>query len=240
LPSRLLKALLPAFILLLACDHGPDVNEFNYEPEVNLFALLLLNSQQTIIRLEETSRSMDPLPDDRGIAGAELSIQGGEQRVAYRHQGGGIYAEEGEKLRLIPGVTYKLLALLPDGRRVEAECTMPVPPDIIAPAEQERVEAYASLPISWRGEQGTPGYIVSVRGITSGHNAETKTDSTAVDFFPFYLAQPDRYVLKVAAVDRNYNEYLRVQEDEVPIWRVRGGIGVFGAMAWDEHVIIAQ
>jgi len=41
-------------------------------------------------------------------------------------------------------------------------------------------------------------------------------------------------------VDRNYNEYLRVQEDEVPIWRVRGGIGVFGAMAWDEHVIIAQ
>ncbi len=227
-------------LLLLACDHGPDVNEFNYEPEVNLFALLLLNSQQTIIRLEETSRSMDPLPDDRGIAGAEISIQWVEQQVVFRDQGDGRYAEEGEKLRLVPGVTYELLALLPDGRRVEAECTMPVPPEIIAPVDQERVEAYASLPISWLGERGTPGYIVSVRGNTSGHSAEAMTDSTAVDFFPFYLAQPDRYVLKVAAVDRNYNEYLRVQEDEVPTWRVQGGIGVFGAIAWDEHVIIAQ
>ncbi len=227
-------------LLFLACDQGPDVNEFNYEPEVNLFALLLLNSQQTIIRLEESCRSMDPLPEDRGIAGAEVVIQGDDQRVFFRDQGGGRYAEEGEKLRLVAGVTYELSVLLADGRRVEAECTMPAPPGIVSPADQERVAAYASLPISWRGDDGTPGYIVSMRGSTSSHSAEVRTDSTAVDFYPFYLAQPDRYTLKVAAVDNNYHEYLRTQEEEIPLWTIQGGIGVFGAMAWDERVIIAQ
>jgi hypothetical protein len=227
-------------LMLSGCDEGPNVNEFNYEPEVNVFALLLLNSGQTIIRLEESCRAIDPLPENRGIADAEVTISAEDQRVAYVDQGGGLYQEAGEKLRLVPGMTYELAVNLKDGRRVEARCIMPAPPVIRRPADQEHVAAYESLPVSWEEAPGVQHYWVSVRGNMYSYNAEVKADSSAIDFYPFYLAQPDIYVLRVAAVDRNYHDYALTNSEEQPVWHITGGIGVFGALAFDERIIIAQ
>jgi len=141
---------------------------------------------------------------------------------------------------LAPGVTYKLTVRLPDGREVEASCTMPAPPRITSPSDQGRVEAYESLQVSWVCDDPAPRYMVSLRGNINGYSAEASTDSLQMDFYPFYMAQPDIYVLKVASMDRNYYEYSRMADDEEPIWYVRGGIGVFGAMAYDQRVIIAE
>ncbi len=232
--------MLAAALLLAACGGGPDVNEFNYEPEINVFALLLYNSGQTVIRLEESYRALDRVPEDRGIAGARVTIKGADQEVAYVDQGGGRYAEAGKILRLEPGATYLLTISVPDGREVAAQCTMPAPPRLIAPADQQHIAANDALPVVWQSESPEPHFLVNVRGNIHAYSAEVMTDSTATDFYPFYLAQPDIYVLKVAALDRNYYDYLRMRDEEEPLWHIRGGIGVFGAIAYDERVIIAE
>ncbi len=226
--------------LLAGCDPGPNVNEFNYKPEVNVFALLLLNSDQVIVRLENTYRALDSVPADRGIADATVVISAKDQQVSFVHHGEGLYAERSERLHLAPGTIYQLVIQLADGRRVEGECTMPAPPLINSPAEQQQVPAYSSLSVSWHSEAPAPRYAVSVRGNINGYHAEAYTDSLQMAFYPFYLAQPDIYILKVAAMDRNYYDYLRLSEDDVPVWHIRGGIGVFGAIASAQRVIIAQ
>ena len=81
---------------------------------------------------------------------------------------------------------------------------------------------------------------MSVRGNMHAWNAELMSDSTAIEFYPFYLAEPDIYVLKVAALDRNYYDYMRMRDDEEPVWHIQGGIGVFGAIAFDERIVLAE
>jgi len=240
LPSRLPLGVLAAALLLAACSNGPDVNEFNYQPEINLFGLLIYNSGQTIIRLEETYRAMDRVPADRGIAGAQMIISGAGQAVTFTDRGEGRYATEGPDLCLQAGATYTLSVRLQDGRRIEAHCTMPAPPRLISPADHQVVAANAALPIAW--EPGTPDshFLVSVRGNVHTYSAEMWSDSTATNFYPFYLAQPDIYVLKVTAMDRNYYNYLLMRDDEEPVWHIQGGIGVFGAIAYDERIILAK
>jgi hypothetical protein len=240
LRSRIQALGLVLCFFFTTCDEGPNVNEFNYKAEVNVFALLLLNSEQTIVRVENTYRSLDKVPADRGIQDAQVVIKSQNQQVQLAHQGGGRYAETEEKLRLTPGVTYELTVRLADGREVEASCTMPAPPHITSPSDQGLVAAYESLRVSWVCDDPAPRYMVSLRGNINGYSAEASTDSLQMDFFPFYMAQPDIYVLKVASMDRNYYEYSRMADDEEPIWHVSGGIGVFGAMAYDQRVIIAE
>lgn len=228
-------------LLALGCEETPNINEFNYKPEVNLFALLILNPEQTIVRVERSYRALEKVPADRGITDAEVVISSPEQQVSLTHQEEGRYVTPPEQpLKLSAGTTYQISVRLADGRLVTAECTMPFPPQITTPGDHERVAAYSSLPVAWESQVEAPRYLISVRGNMNGYKAEAAADSLAMTFYPFYLAEPDIYVLKVAAMDRNYYDYSRMADDEEPVWHIQGGIGVFGAIAFDQRIIIAE
>ena len=66
------------------------------------------------------------------------------------------------------------------------------------------------------------------------------SDSTGTRFIAFLFAEPDVYILKVAACDQNYYDHIRTNEDNEGIIHLKGGLGVFGALAYDEVVFVAK
>ncbi len=227
-------------LLLVACAETPQVTEFSYAPEINVFALLLLNNQQKIIHIEQSYPVTEVVPENRGIADARVTITSDNQAVPFSHLVNGLYVEAADVLQLMAGKKYRLQIVLSDGRQVRGECTIPHPPGITTPQPGIPVPAYTAVEIAWESKARAPRYQVSVRGNMFGFSAEVGTDSLHTTFYPFLLAQPDIYVLKVAALDANYHDYLRVAEDQPPLFRLQGALGVFGAMSHDEVILIAQ
>ncbi len=226
--------------LISGCTRSTDVTEFTYSPEVNVFAFFILNNQQKIIHIEESYRVTDYVPENRGISDAEVMVQSKNQQVRFIHRVNGYYEEEAALLNLVEGETYHLHIQMADGRRVKGQCTIPHPPEIKTPQLHNPVHAYSALEIEWAVQVPARRYEISVRGNISGYSAQAGTDSLQMSFYPFLLAQPDIYVLKVTALEQNYYDYTRVGEDHPPIFHLEGAMGVFGAISYDEVIISAQ
>jgi len=231
---------IPLLALISGCTRSTGVTEFTYTPEVNVFALFILNNQQKIIRIEESYRVTEYVPENRGISDAEVMVQSKNQQVRFIHRVNGYYEEETALLHLAEGETYHLYIQMADGRRAKGQCTMPYQPEIKTPLPHNPVRAYSALDIAWAVAVPACRYEISVRGNISGYSAQAGTDSLQMSFYPFLLAQPDIYVLKVTALEQNYYDYIRVGEDHPPIFHLEGAIGVFGAMSYDEVIISAQ
>lgn len=233
-----LPLLLP--LLLMACDQKSPLPSYSYEPEVNVFALLMLNNQQKTVRVERTYKATDYLPDQRGIDDATIFISSDSQKVSFVHRGNGLYQDVGSELLLRAGRTYHLEVTLADGNKIIGECTQPDRPKIVAPKNGATVDAYRLLNIEWQRTDFAYRYLVFADNGDRSFSVSERTDSTAITLYTFLFADPEMYLLRVAAADPNYYAYLLGSSDDEPASTLDGGLGVFGAVAYDEISVIAR
>lgn len=233
---------LAAALVFAACNDTPTQPKVDYESEVNVFGLLILNNGQKNIRLERTYKVTDYFPSlqDRAIEDARVVVRSDEQEVEFKHLFDGNYGDAEDKLVLKAGFVYQLEIILKDGRRVTSETIIPSLPEIVSPQKAEVVRSFQSLPIAWNAALFCAQYAVTVFSQTGGFEFTTYTGETEESVFSFLFAPPGRYVLKVTAMDQNFYDHSRSRPDRNPILHIDGGIGVFGAMAFKSVVFEAK
>ncbi len=227
------------FTLLFACNDNPTVPEFDYEPEINVFGLLILNRQQKTIRIEKTYKVTDYLPDFRGVEDAEVWVSSKEQKVQFEHLFNGNYSDKQNKLKLVAGETYALDVTMADGHKITAHCTMPAPPRILSPVDNESVPAFQALNVFWERGDFAHRYEIAVDDEFRNFKYSAYSDSTYIQLFPFIFAGAGRYNLKVASLDQNYFDHVRSLQNRDPILHIQGALGVFGAIAYDKSIFYA-
>jgi Domain of unknown function (DUF4249) len=142
---------------------------------------------------------------------------------------------------LIPGGTYQLRVVAPDGRTVTGRTTIPnaVPSTSAAPTQTfDRTRDTVSL--QWSRVAGARSYQVFVRSTAGSYSLFADTSvvlpgnaqrlDNGEDVFERRLA----HQLAVIAVDENYFDYYRSTSDLFTatglIMHLHGGIGVFGSV----------
>ncbi|HEY9227968.1 MAG TPA: DUF4249 family protein [Gemmatimonadaceae bacterium] len=143
---------------------------------------------------------------------------------------------------LIPGGTYQLRVVAPDGRTVTGRTTIPhaVPSTVAAPTRTiDRDRDTVSL--QWSRVAGARSYQVFVRSIAGSYGLFVADTSVVLpgtlqvlengeDVFERRLT----HQLAVVAVDENYFDYYRHSTDDVTatglVMHLDGGIGVFGSV----------
>jgi len=231
--------LLPV-LLLFACNRdNPTVPSFDYKPEINVFGLFILNRQQKTIRIEQTYKVDQYFPDFRGIEDAEVWVRTTDQNVQFEHLFNGNYSDKKNQLWLAAGETYHLTITMADGRKVTAQCTIPEPPRILSPADDEAVPAFHALDVFWERGKYAHRYEIAVDDEFKNLKFSIFSDSTYTQLYPFLFAHTGRYNLKVASLDQNYYDHLRSHSGREPILHIQGAIGVFGAIAYDKSIFYA-
>lgn len=222
------------------CDERSVSPQIDYDPELNVFALLILNNQQKIVRVGHSYRIDKKIPESEGITNAQVTIGSDNQNVIFEHAGEGNYRDVHNELDLISGTRYNLKVAVPDGRKVTGSCVMPSKPQISSPQEYQQVAAHHPLNVAWQASDFTHRYICVLSDLEKDFTPSQYTDSTATTFYTFFFAEPDVYTLKVIASDQNYYDHIRTGEDDQDIVHVKGGLGVFGALAYDEVIFLAK
>lgn len=235
-----IKLALIVLLFLTSCTEQSVSPNIDYQPELNVFALLILNNQQKIVRVERSYRVDEYLPEDTGISNAQISISSESQNVQFQSVGQGNYRDVDNALLLSPGVTYNLLVKVPDGRQVTGRCIMPGKPKIIIPESSQEVRAYQPLEIKWQAGNFAHRYICVLYDLEKDFTPQMIADSTAIKFYAFFFASPDVYTLKVMSTDRNYYDHIRTGDNTDDIVHLEGGLGVFGALAYDEVTFVAK
>jgi len=224
----------------LNCSKESPLPTYTYDPEVNVFALLILNNQQKIVRVERSYKATDYFPEQRGITDATVFIHDDTTAVQFLHQGNGIYQDVDGRLLLAAGKSYRLDVTLANGKKITAQCRQPGRPAILSPVNNSVVDAFKFLSIEWGKADFAYRYLVYLNDTSRDFTVSDRTDSTALTFYPFLFAEPDVYVIKVVAAEPNYYDYIRGRPEDEPLSLVSGGLGVFGAVAYDEIVVVAK
>ncbi|RLD13299.1 hypothetical protein DRI50_07455 [candidate division KSB1 bacterium] len=231
--------LLTALLLSACSPDAPTAPAFDYEPEINVFGLFILNRQQKTIRIERTYKVDEYFPDFRGVEDADVWVSTKDQNVHFEHLFNGNYSDKQNQLLLAAGEIYRLKITMADGRKVAAECTMPAPPRILSPAADEAVTAFHTLDVFWERGEYAHRYQVAVDDEFRNFKTSNFSDSTYSQLYPFIFAHTGRYTLKVASLDQNYYDHLRSRSGREPILHIQGAIGVFGAIAYDQSIFYA-
>ena len=235
-----LTLLLIFLFLMSACNKdNPTVPTFDYDPEINIFGLLILNRQQKTIRIEQTYKVTDYFPDFRGVEDAEVWVRSLDQNVQFVHLFNGNYSDKNSELLLAVGKTYMLDITMPDNRKITSECVMPAPPSILSPMDDEAVTAYTKLDVHWQRGDFAYRYEIAVDDEFRNFQFSNYSDSTYAQLFPFIFAGTGRYNLKIASLDKNYWDHLRSRSSREPILNIKGALGVFGAIAYDKTIFYA-
>ena len=226
--------LLIVMILISSCNkENPTVPEFDYEPEINVFGLFILNNNQKTIRIEQTYKVTDYYPSFRGIEDATVFVSTESQRVEFVHLFEGRYSDEHDVLQLTPGETYKLDITMSDGRKVSAQCIMPDKPKILQPVNGGTAEAFTPLTVEYEQAEFADRYQISLTNDFGGIDFYELSAEGEEELYGFIFAKPDRYIIKVASLDKNYYDHLRSRSDREPLLNINGAVGVFGALAYD-------
>lgn len=142
---------------------------------------------------------------------------------------------------LIPGGTYQLRVVAPNGRTVTGRTTIPnaVPSTAMAPAQTINRDR-DTVSLHWSRVAGARGYQVFVSSIASTYSVfadtsvvlpgTTKVLEDGEDVFERRLT----HQLAVIAVDENYFDYYHRTSDFTTatglVMHLDGGIGVFGSV----------
>jgi len=152
-----------------------------------------------------------------------------------------IYDVDAGVAGLIPGGTYQLRVVAPDGRTVTGRTTIPnaVPSTTTAPTQTfDRTRDTVSL--QWSRVAGARSYQVYIRSTANLYTLFADTSvvlpgnmqslDTGEDVFERRLA----HLLTVIAVDQNYFDYYSRTSDLLAsrglVIHLEGGIGVFGSV----------
>jgi hypothetical protein len=175
----------------------------------------------------------------------------------------GVYALPGEASRpfLVPGRVYRLRVDVPDGRQVRGQARMPAPPLVTGmPATGATFDRdHDTLRLSWSGAQWSDEIYVQVRprDVQRRLTLALFTDSTSLvipgklplpvlgDTIPPSVWVAGSYqTLTVAAIDTNYFDHLRTQNDPFTgggyIGHLEGALGLFGAIAPVNRTVVVR
>lgn len=233
--SKKLRAVaLSAALIWLSCNDLPEAPKIDYEPEINVFGLLILNNNQKNVKLEKTYRVTDYFPSapNRAVTDARVIVRSNDQEVEFKHLFEGNYGDIQDKLTLKAGYVYQLDVTLADGRKIFAETTMPSKPQILTPSKSDTLPAFQMLNIKWQPALFARAYAVTVYAPTDDFEMTVYSEDTELTFFGFLFAAPNRYTLKVSALDENLYDYFRSRRNRDPLLHIEGAIGVFGSMAY--------
>jgi hypothetical protein len=142
---------------------------------------------------------------------------------------------------LIPGGTYQLRVVAPDGRTVTARTTIPnaVPSTAVAPARTiDRDRDTVSL--QWRRVAGARSYQVFVHSKDDSYSVFADTSVTLPGTLQVQGSGDHvfdhgvSYMLVVMAVDENFFDYYHRLSDDFAatglVMHLEGGVGVFGSV----------
>ena len=180
-------------------------------------------------------------PDGRTLTAVERHDTAAVNRVVVFPKVNTIYDVDVGEAGLIPGGTYQLRVVAPDGRTVTGHTTIPnaVPSTTIAPTQTiDRDRDTVSL--QWSRVAGARGYQVFVSSIAGTYSVfadtsvvlpgTTKVLENGEDAFERRLT----HQLAVIAVDENYFDYYHRTSDFTTatglVMHLEGGIGVFGSV----------
>ena len=238
--SSVLMLIIAGLLLWLGCNSdNPTEPSIDYESELNVFGMLILNRQQKTIRIERTYKVTENFPGFRGVADAEVWVRTKNQNVKFAHLFNGNYSDIENALKLVVGETYMLDVTMPDGHKVTSECVMPAPPIILSPNNDEAVSAFQPLNVFWERGDFAYRYEIAVDDEFRNFRFNAFSDSTHAQLFPFIFANNGRYNLKIASLDKNYWDHLRSSSRREPLLNIKGALGVFGAIAYDKSVFYA-
>jgi hypothetical protein len=149
---------------------------------------------------------------------------------------------------LVPGGTYQLRVVVPDGRVVSGSTTIATatPVRLVGPA-QSFDHLRDTLSLHWSHVAGASSYEVLVRSSRSLFTVFTDTSVTLTGSSTFdgnfAFSTGLTHQLVVSAVDANYYDYYRRNSDPFSavgvINHLEGGIGVFGSIVEIERMVIA-
>ena len=194
----------------------------------------------------------DPVLTDDSIAVSdaviELTTPGGQTLVAIEDlvsigKGAGVYRFQLPGSALQRGGVYRLSVRAPDGELLTAEASVPGGSPAPFPGFRRWDRSGEPLALEWPAAPGARSYLVRIETPYGPHSFFT--DSTRVRL-PGTLRNTDREQLPrvflpgyqqsvtVSAVDSNYYDYFRTHNSALTgsgiVSRVRGGLGVFGAL----------
>jgi hypothetical protein len=142
---------------------------------------------------------------------------------------------------LIPGGTYHLRVVEPNGRTVTGRTTIPNAVPATAPAPMLTIDRMRdTVSLQWPRVPGARSYQVFVRSTADSYNVFADTSvalpGTAedIDGHPVAFVSGLTHQLAVIAVDENYFDYYRRTADVFTgtglAMHLDGGIGVFGSV----------
>ena len=217
----------------------------------------------TTIPDQESVRGLPrpPLP----VSGARVVVtrDDGDSVLFTEGRTPGVYALSRETSWpfLVPGRVYRLRVDVPDGRQVRGQARMPAPPLVTGmPATGATFDRDRdTLRLSWSGARWSDEIYVQVRprDLQRRLTMVLFTDSTSLVIpgnlplpVPSDTIPPSVWVagsyqtLTVAAIDTNYFDHLRTQNDPFTgggyVGHLEGALGVFGAIAPVNRTVVVR
>jgi len=239
------KELVYISILLIAGCAG--VTSPKFEPELVVFSLLMAGNQIPHIKLEQSWSIEEELPEQGlGMTDAEVEVSTKDTVVSYvpLDDTSGWYIPSITSMEVLPLETYQLRVVTKDSMEIFAETTVPDTFSIVSPQEGDTIYKDSLSYLTWKKSANAAGYLIAVPFPDTFR--VTITVSANDSIFPilsFFLSDTGQCVIKVAALDRNYYDYISegssqgvgvgvgVQDEDTTY--MQGGLGVFGSCAVD-------
>ena len=231
-------------LLQLGCGENTP---FEFEPQVVVFSLFVAGHKNPSIKLEQSWQIDRELPEEGlGVTDAQVTVTTDEDTVYYAPVEGspGLWAPM-DSIEVFPLKTYRLDVVI-DSEKIYGEATVPDTFGITQPEAGDTLYRDRAPLLIWRRSQGAMGYLIDISSLADTTHV-TGIVSAADTIFPilsFFLADSGKHTLKVAALDRNYYDYMWMtgppgtgEEGET---HIEGGLGVFGACVVDSVQVYAQ
>jgi hypothetical protein len=234
-------------MLIAACDSPVKP----YEPQLNVYCVLRTDDSHPLalvgrsVSYEDWNRGHDW----NGIADATVVIAEGSDSTRFTSMpdSSGCYAAE--SLRACAGKSYGLFVRSPDGNEVHGWTTVPGS-FAIDSVNTAADSGQLLVRIVWSSSQGATGYellvssyYIEADGDTFCHRqSESSDSSTALLLTSLYWNGVALAAIEfnVAALDRNYKDYLTMQSVygyRNTLMHLDGGLGVFGSVCVAETTV---
>lgn len=248
------------WFLLLLLFVGCEVIKLptEYEPELNIFAVLYPDRDSQMVFLGHTYKATDTLPNSHcddfihgfhrcwsGVSGAQVRISYDSAEVDFEEINDSLLTYYAAALQVLPGKSYCLEVVYQDDT-IYTTTTVPETFAILNPQDGDTVNLEDTL--AWEESVGAKSYLLEGAGeggfTDLGH-------VNRISFRELYIRSDDiGWLLEegeeeldfcIWAVDTNYYDYYRIGKynaDLEPSMHIDGGLGVFGSITKSDWITI--
>ena len=245
--KQILRIVIIFLIFILGCNKPPSER---YEPELDIFGLLMSGISPQQIKISRSYKMDEPSVYDLENVQVILSGDTFSNILVPENDTSGIFFSN-ESLNIVPLHTYSLNVSADGMPSVEGKTTVPGNFQIIYPHNDDTISTFDSLLL--KKSKSADGYYITYYCTDSLNYQkdirivpQDTTQDTLIKIYGVLLWEGPT-VIKVAAIDTNYYQYVgklfgfianrnkRLQEG------IKGGLGVFGAAVVESvNVVVKQ